>query len=253
MQWRRLWRCLPILLVAVLAWSPAHPVVAQGQPAPPPMLRLQQVAPATIPPARPAAGQAVLYDQMDSSDPNLYILSQKSTSSVYDSLAADDFFVNSSFSSWQITAVEVAGLYKIGSGNPSVNSVSVEFYADGGGRPGYPVYTANAQPISGTASSGNFYLPLATPAYLASNAKYWVSVQAIQSTDWYWYWFERKALSLSPAVWKNPSGFFVPYCVDWTAINLCYAGTGPDLLFRLYGTESSHHVPPPVFLPLVRR
>jgi hypothetical protein len=237
-MWRRFWRCLPILLVAVLAWSPAQPVVAQGQPPPPPTGQAQLP---TLAPAQPAAGQAVLYDQMDSQSLN-WISSQNSTDNQYDTQAADDFFVNPGSNSWQITAVEVQGFFYSGSG--PANTVNVEFYADSGGLPGYRLYSANANPISGTAATGAFFLPLSPTVRIASNATYWVSVQAIQSAAGYWAWSERTTQTQAASVWQNPSNVFSTGCVNWTAINHCFPGTGPDLLFRLYGTQSSSQVTP---------
>jgi hypothetical protein len=253
MRWSVRWgsfagRCLPILLVAALAGFPAQPVVAQDPPPPQPSPLTGRVESAvTFTPARPAAGQAVLYDQMDSGG-GIYLSSQNSL----DTWAADDFLVSTALHSWQINAVEVAGHFYAGA--HTVNLVNVEFYSGGGSRPGYVVYSANVQPISGTAMSGNFYLPLSPAASLAANVEYWVSVQAIQSSSGSaWAWFERSALSNSAAMWKNPNNTSLTGCLDWIAIDVCFAGTGPDLLFRLYGAESGQVVPPPLFLPLVRR
>jgi len=236
----RAWRCLIALLLLAPAWFPAGRVSAGDPPPPPATLRVPL---STVTPAQPAAGQAVLYEQMSPADiQHYFILSQNSTNDSFDARAADDFFTTSGTASWHITAVEVAGLYDVGSS--SVSSVNVEFYADAGGLPGYRLYTANATPISGTAATGNYYLPLSPPVDLAANAHYWVSVQAIQSVSSYWYWGERTAQTLHPAVWYNPSEFFSDSCASWTPIVTCSPGTGPDLLFRLYGTQSTSQVTP---------
>jgi hypothetical protein len=244
------WRPLAVFVMLALSGAPAGQALAQTAP-PPPAGQLQ--APMAQPPA-PAQPQAVLYAQMDSPSASQYISSNNATDDQYDTRAADDFQVSSVLNSWQVTAVEVSGLFSFGSGPHSVNQVNVAFYADAGGAPGYQVYTTNALPLSGTASSGAFFVPLNPAAGLAAHAKYWVSVQAVQSTSWYWYWGERSIQALSAARWQNPSGVLVASCTHWTAVDVCYPGSsGPDLLFRLYGTQSAKAVPPPLYLPVVRR
>src|SRR5258706_16445311 len=119
-----MWRCLIALLILAPAWFPAGRVNAGDQPPPPATLRVPPLSMFT--PAQPAAGQAVLYDQMSPAGTNLFILSQNSTNDSYDTRAADDFFTTSGTASWHITAVEVAGHYDVGSS--SVSSVNVEFY-----------------------------------------------------------------------------------------------------------------------------
>jgi len=239
MHWQRTLRWLASLLLVVLAWAPAQPAVAQGQLPPAPAGRLAQ--PAAL--ARPAAGQAVLYDQLSAAN-SLWISSQNSTDDQYDTQAADDFFVNPGANSWQLTAVEVAGFFYSGSGPASVNNVNVEFYADGGGRPGYRLYSLTSHPVSGTASSGAFFLPLSPTVRLASGATYWISVQAVQSSSWYWAWSERGTQAQAIANWKNPSNGFSTGCVDWTAVSACFPNNGPDLLFRIYGSQSASQVTP---------
>ena len=224
----------------LLAGAPVLPAVAQGQLPPPPTGRL---APAAGGLALPAAAQDLLYDQINSANGS-WIIDQDSINNQYDTRAADDFIASLGSNSWQLTAVEVAGQFNGGTGPASVNSVNVELYADAGGLPGYRLYSAFSQPISGTASTGNFYLPLSPTVHIASNATYWVSVQAIQSSSWFWYWKERGTKTGAVAAWKNPLDSFGTGCVDWTAINRCFPNEGPDLLFRLYGTHSSSNVTP---------
>lgn len=240
------WRYLPVLLLVALAWSPALPVTAQGEQ--PPSATIHTAQPASSL-ALPAAQQAVLYDQSDLANGH-GIVSQVSSEN-RTSQAADDFFVTLGSNSWQITAVEVAGQF---SPPGAVSSVNVQFYADAGGRPGYLLTMRSVHPISGTATTGNFFLPLAPAAVLASNANYWVSVQAVPTSNVFWYWNERGTQHQAAAVWENPNNGFSTGCVDWTPLNPCFPGEGPDLLFRLYGTTSTDHVHASLtFLPLVRR
>jgi len=198
-------------------------------------------------PAQPAAGQAILYEQMDAGEGTLYILSQDSIDNQYDTLAADDFSAPSVSSSWQVSAVEVGGQYHGAGGAISVDSVNIRFYADAGGLPGFQVYAGTSVPVSGTTSNGNYFLPLSPAAELATNTTYWVSVQAHQSTTWLWYWSERTTQNLSRALWQNPSNGSGTGCTNWTPIAICFPNTGPDLLFRLYGTESGNQVTPILF------
>jgi hypothetical protein len=235
MRAARLQRYLPVLLVLALIAFPAGPAAAQN-------------------PAGPAAPQAVLYDQTDFQSGAHEIGSNYESDNTLVTKAADDFPVSSALSSWQITAVEVVGIFSGGSGSPSVNFVNVSFYADGGGKPAYPVYSASVHPVSGTATSGNFFLPLSPSAYLAAGRTYWVSVQAVQAIPpWRWFWRERSVKNQSGAVWENPGGGFGAGCTSWTPIQTCLHGSDPDLLFRLFGSESTKVVPKPLFLPIVRR
>jgi|SRR5579859_122659 len=253
MSWSVRWgsfagRCLPILLLAALAGFPAQPVVAQDPPPPPPPVTISRLeSPAMLAPAGPCVSPC-LYDQTDAADPTFVVLSQDSAYNPYDSQAADDFTVPGSTASWHITAIQVPGHFGSGGGDTaSVNSFNVLFYADSGGLPGIQLPAAASASISATATSPSnfdFYMPLNHAVDLAANGTYWVSVQAVQSTSWYWYWRERTQLALHPAVWQNPSGGFGNGCVHWTTINTCFAGNSPDLSFRLYGAQSSNHVTP---------
>lgn len=262
---RRLWwRFSAVLLIVALAWSPAGRVVAADQPPPVPIGGAQTAA---LAPAQPAGVRppgvsydpikattvlppGVLYDQLGPYTTTQGILSQQDTpDDVFTSQAADDFFVTTLSSTLVITAVEVVGQYFSGSGTKTVSAVNVDFYADSPGLPAYsPIYSGTAVPISPTDSSGNFYLPLSPTLELASNASYWVSVQAIQSTSWYWYWGQRTMRILDTAAWQNPSGSFlqghVHTCQVWTSITTCYPKSAPDLLFRIDGTLTDTQATP---------
>src|SRR5262245_26249227 len=185
------WRCLAVLLLAALAWSPALPVTAQGQQPPAPTVRF--AAPDLLAPAQPAACSDCLVDQTTSPNGSS-IFAQDSTDNQYDTAAADDFLATAGSNSWQITAVEVLGKFNPPGGSPSVDVANVAFYDDAGGSPGVPLFTRAVHPISGTASTGNFFLPLTPTVHLASNATYWVSVQDHQTTSFHCYWKDRGVL-----------------------------------------------------------
>ena len=238
----RLWRRLLLglaLLALGLAGDPARPVRAQGQQPPLPSGPVAQPAMA---PAQPAASQSVLFDQMDAAGSD-WVSSQDFSGDQNDAKAADDFFVDPGFNSWQISAVQVAGAYFAG-GVAAVDGVNVEFYLDSGGLPGYLLTARVAQPISGTGSTGAFFLPLTPTVNIASNANYWISVQAIKPSAGQWTWTESTALHGNGAVWQNPGDGFTTGCVSWSLMTTCLPGTGPDLLFRLYGTKSASQVAP---------
>ena len=235
----RLGRGWPLLLLLALAWLPANRVVAGNPPPPPPDIQWDQPLPLL---AAPAAGQAVLYDQFDSPS-TFWVSSQDSTDNQYDTRAADDFLASGS-NSWEITSIEVAGHYGNGSGQTTVSSVNVKFYVDSAGRPGEEIFNRSAFPSGGTDATGNFIVPLSPAVGLAANATYWVSVRAIQSTSWFWYWSQRTPQSQAQAVWQNPSNVFATGCIGWNAITTCFPDTGADLLFRLSGNTSSSQATP---------
>jgi hypothetical protein len=239
--WRRqLGRGCQLLVLLSLVWIPANRVVADNPP--PPLPNVQSHRP-VLAPAAPAAGLAGLYNQFDSPS-SYWVSSQDSTDDLYDTRAADDFFVAIGSNSWEITGIEVAGFYSAGSGPKTVNSVGVTFYTDTAGKPGVELFTRSSVPSGGTDATGNFNLPLSPAVNLASNANYWVSVRAVQSTSWFWYWSQRTPQSQSLAVWQNPSNVFVTGCTGWTAIISCFPDTGNDLLFALSGNTSANHVTP---------
>jgi hypothetical protein len=242
MRRRYVWQYLLVILTLTVAGFPGQPAGAQDPPPPAPAGTLEA---ASIR-AQPVAAQGLLYDQMNSASAN-WISSQNSL----DTFGAADFAINDGSTAWLINAVEVGGLFY--QGTHSDTSVHVAFYSDAGGRPGSVVYAANSQPISGTASSGNFFLPLNNIAFLIANRTYWVSVQAIQTTSGtYWAWSERTTQTLNRAMWQNPNNRFNTGCTSWTAINVCFAISSPDLLFRLYGSKTANPLKF-VNLPLVRR
>jgi len=240
---RRLGRGWQLLLLLTLAWLPANRVVA-GSPPPPPLPIVRSLGPGPAP-ARPAAGEINLYSQLDSPS-TFFVISQDSTDNRYDALAADDFFVSTAANSWEITAVEVAGVYSGGNGPKDVSSVNVRFYTDSVGKPGDELSTLSrtSTPISGSNLTGNFILPLSPAVGLASNANYWVAVQAVQSTSWFWYWSQRTPQSQAPAVWRNPQNIFATGCTSFTVIINCFPDTGRDLLFNLKGITSTSQVTP---------
>ncbi len=204
--------------------------------------------------------QAVLYDQTDTPDPSFRILSQDFLDAGLDgvdSFAADDFVVPAN-QIWQITSVEVLGIYD-GNGDHTPPSVNVFFYSTSITLPtSTPLITVTNVVPTGLPSS-NFTITLSSPATLSTGA-YWLSVQANMfytgpSGQRQWLWRERLAQANNRAAWKNPGGQAnLGKCIDWGVVDGgCFpeADNSPDLLFRLNGTALS--AANKVYLPLVRK
>jgi hypothetical protein len=187
--------------------------------------------------AAPAAFGATLYNQLGA-------FTGSTASSQYDppsdnitQQAADDFVVPPG-KSWTIDRVDVLGVPGPG-GSPSV--VNLFFYADGGGIPGAPLFTA-----LGIATSGgpNYGVHPAQPPTLTPG-RYWVSVQAVGAhftpTAVNWSWGTRVPITGSQFATQNPGGAFRPLCPTWEPDTTCNATDTPaDLLFLLGGTEQAY-------------
>lgn len=238
---------------ALLVVGSTGPAAAEGEPP-----RLPQVSTSPLQvevPAAPAGVDAVLLDRMvvDAGSPARYS-SQDFVVNLDDSQGADDFCVSSGDASWTVTNVDVVGAYN----DPaySVSSVKVFFMARGSGNlPGTGLYTATVTGgnlLNAGANQGSFQLTLATPAHLAGNNCYWLSVQAVQPPGFdageTWQWTERTAATADHA----PSAYRLPgkvghACVGWGArLATCFPGstTNPDLTLRLSGSVSTNHLTP---------
>ena len=182
----------------------------------------------------PKAPQVILYDQYD----NAAASSSSSQNfepafDSYDDFLADDFLVPGG-QTWNISEVDVLGIYYNGAG--PANSFNVFIYQDSGGLPGALVYSATNQPFT-SADNLNFVINLTTPAVLTQGA-YWISVQANMdaAVGGQWGWTDRLVQSNQGAAWQNPGGGF-GVCPTWTRKTICIpAALGPDNVFRLVGT-----------------
>lgn len=183
----------------------------------------------------PAAPYVTLYDQYNSAGANASNSQDFETAqNTFDDQVADDFPVPSG-QNWQITEVDLQGQYFNGPGPAA--SFNVFFYTNGGALPATPVYTATN--LAYTNTTGNFVIPLTTPANLTGGATYWVSVQARQdfSPAGQFGWQNRTVTFNSPAAFRNPGGGFAcPGGNGWVARTNCVAGTEPDQVFRLVGS-----------------
>ncbi len=155
----------------------------------------------------------------------------------FSSQVADDFPVPSG-QTWSVNEVDAQAVYFNGAGPAA--SFNVFFYTNSGVLPATPVYTATG--LAYTNTSGNFVIPLTTPAVLAggSGTNYWVSVQARMdyTPDGEFGWTDRTVLSNSPAAFRNPGGGFAcPGGNDWQPKLTCVpTAGGPDQVFRLLGS-----------------
>ncbi len=197
---------------------------------------------------------AVLYDQSGSASSQFITVQDfEPANDQYDSQAADDFAVPQNVA-WIINTVEVLGHYD-GTGTCTADSVDIWFYRDGGtGLPGAQIYNATVLPSNGLIdTSGNFVITLSSPPTLASGMN-WVSVQTNMPFNCagggyrVWQWRERTAQSSSKSAFRFPNDN-TSSCYAWIALQTCYAGHDPDLLFKLSGstTALNYHV----YLPLI--
>lgn len=210
-------------------------------------------------PAAPAGVDAVLLDRLavDASSPARYS-SQDFVVDFDDSQGADDFCIPPSDAAWTITHVDIVGAYN--DNGYAVSSVKVFFLGNNGSLPGAVLFSTTVTGASlANAASGSFAMTLPSPALLAGNQCYWLSVQAVQPAGYdageTWQWTERTAASAdhAPSAYRLP-GRIGHACQDWGArLATCFPGsiTNPDFALRLSGSVISAFSK--VFIPVVRR
>jgi hypothetical protein len=185
-------------------------------------------------PAAPKAPFVTLYDQYN--NPGAAATGSQDFEAgleAYDDQTADDFAIPAA-QNWQVTEVDVQGVYFNGAGPAA--SFNVVFYTNSGTLPSTPVYTATG--LAYTNTSGNFVIPLTSPANLTGGATYWVSVQARQdfATNGQFGWQDRTVQSTSGAAFRNAGGGFACSSSNWVLKTTCVTTTDPDQVFRLVGT-----------------
>jgi hypothetical protein len=204
--------------------------------------------PASTPRAerRPAAPNALLYDQTDNPGTN------GAPSQTFPDFgndyghAADDFIVPTG--GWTITGTRVLGQYSVG---PSP-VWDVNIYADAGGMPGSLLYSF-ADIVATSDVSGDVTLDFPHPAALREGT-YWLSVvadMALVPTGQF-FWNTRVVQTGNPYHWTQ-SGLFVADCIGFwgPGASVCNVGGGvePDLLFALYGSVGGTCFLPPEDIP----
>ena len=216
-------------------------------------------------PAAPAVADAdPLVDQM-AVDVNSARYSSQDFFSTndFDSQGADDFCIPSDVVSWTITNVDVVGAYNDPVGY-AVSQVKVFFLANNGSLPGIELYQATVSGgnlVGAWAGNGSFAMTLPTPASLAGNNCYWLSVQAVQPDGFpageAWQWSERSLATadLSPSAYRlpnNPGSI----CYNWGArLATCFPppSSNPDLTMRLSGTSRPVQDLLFLYVPIVHR
>jgi cell division septation protein DedD len=182
----------------------------------------------------PKSPADVLYDQYD--NPGALATSSQdfeTANDPFDDFTADDFVVPAG-ETWNISEVDVQGIYFNGPGPAA--SFNVFFYEDSGGLPGTNVYTATEQSYT-TANNIDFVITLTVPTALTEGT-YWVSVQARQdfTPAGQWGWQDRTVQANNEAAWQNPGGGFA-VCPTWDVRTTCVGDAdAPDQVFRLVGT-----------------
>jgi len=147
----------------------------------------------------PRTPDVVLYDQLNNPG------SQSTNSqSVFNDQAADDFVVPSG-QTWNITEVDVQGVY-FDCSNPCgpADSFNFYFYRDFGGLPG-PILLG----IGGTSyvnNSGVFQIPVSPSQLVLGPGRYWVSVQSTRKSARAWDLIVVSASSIAHlATWPEAS------------------------------------------------
>ena len=203
--------------------------------------------PANYYPDRPTTG--ILYSQ--NSPSSYYVDSQNFTSgsfTSYNDAAADDFVVPVG-QIWQVTGLDVSGVYFNGSG-PATSEV-VTFYRNhctkGHCQPGKGIYNANvvckAAPLN-RFSGESCTLPKRAgkgPGLKLKAGTYWLSFVAncsLQGGCGEWGWYLTTTNHNSPGQYENPGNGFGTGCTSWTNTSACFSSApSDDYAFDLTGTK----------------
>jgi hypothetical protein len=254
MNVRQRWLVSRLGLVVLLVCGSLGAVNAEDTDPPLPQSVVSLTAPNI--PAVPAAVDAVLtppeYLLPNPTTPRSESSQDFGSANFYDSQAADDFCIPLSDKSWEITNVDVVGIYNVG--GYAVDTVRVYFYSDiGVGTPATEMYFATVTGGNLGGSGGSFALTLTEPARLGGNGCYWLSVRAVQPGAFVqaqtWLWTERVgAGDRAPSVYWLPGDPFSPcYSGYRPRVGIapnCNRGTEPDFTFRLSGNISTNNLTP---------
>ena len=196
---------------------------------------------ASPPPPPPAP---ILYDQFDSFSTSAVITQDfEDARNVLDSEAADDFVVPAG-QQWNISEVDIYGIYL---GGEPPTSVHVRFYRNAAGDlPG--VMLAERLDQTYKVSFGEILITVAPPVDLGPGT-YWVGVQARLDNapgNRYAAWVMRTVLSNAGAAWKNPGNGWHTGCTMFQRRPTCIPEfQDPDQVYRLRGTTGPPPPPPP--------
>jgi hypothetical protein len=184
---------------------------------------------------RAPKGAKFLYNQ-NSNPTGLGIVSQNFTSGTYsndNAEGADDFVVPDN-TRWQITEVDVSGVYFNGSG--PARSEDVIFYKDDSGEPGSVVKRGRFDNLQGKDQDGNFAIKLSRKGIGLDPGTYWVSVVANCSFEHCgeWGWEVNSVIHGNQAMWENPGDW--ASCPTWGTLEDCFGYSG-DFMFDLRGSK----------------
>jgi hypothetical protein len=143
---------------------------------------------------------------------------------------ADDFTVPAG-ATWAINEIDVTGAFSAATTGTTVNAY---IYANDAGKPGAEIFSQLGITATG---APNFVVPLTGVPELTAGT-YWVTVQYVVAPGGsYWSWGTSTVQRGAPAQWRSSAG--LPSCPagDWTARTTCFAGTNPDQVFALKGTD----------------
>lgn len=184
-------------------------------------------------PGAQAAAPVVLYDQTanaatPSADPGAPNFSPSNDFGGDTDRTADDFVVPAG-ATWAISEIGVAGAFEAPTTESTVN---VYLYADAAGKPGNQIFSQLAVVATG---APNFVVPL-TGAPALTAGTYWVTVQFIVDGGPFWSWGTSTVQRGNPAHWTGLEG--PAECqAGWAVRTVCWAGTNPDQVFVLKGTD----------------
>ena len=160
-------------------------------------------------------------------------------SATYDAAGADDFLVPAG-AIWNVTGMDVTGVYFNGSG-PATSEV-ITFYKDSKGKPGKML--GKPHTVTCTDSAGSFACSVKQKIDNSAGtkkARYWVSIVANLnfSAGGEWGWVENTVTHNDPGKWQNPGGGFGTVCTTWTDTSTCIPTAGADdFAFELTGKKS---------------
>ena len=214
------------IAAAVLALA-SLPLVATAGPSA--SFHGQAQAPAHVNP------DTVLYDQT-SNDSGIGIVSQnfESTFNAYDAQAADDFTVPAN-TVWNVTEVDVIGVYFNGAGLARDENITI--YKSKKHLPGAVVFTSEIAGTDNGTGSFNIMIPKTKLKGGASGTQYWVSVQANMDflVGGEWGWENQTTSEGTAAVWENPGNGFATGCTTYTTETTCIPDGEGDHMFVLKG------------------
>lgn len=183
------------------------------------------------------AGGDILYNQ--NHDYGYSVISQNFASESVDNAAAADDFMVPKGKIWNVTGVDVAGEYFVGTGPAS--SEIITFYKTDHGRPGKVM--GAPQTLTCTDTAGNFACTIKT-VHLSGGTKgkrYWLSVVAnCDSACGEWGWIQNTATHHDPGQWENPGGGLGFGCTSWNDTSSCItlSGVVDDFAFDLRGKSN---------------